>query len=183
MKTLKQAVRLRQSVFDADRRDTVLDLTDLLEGRIDPAGFFQENFLTGGMESLFQQAFRRFSGRSANGVVKLTQAMGGGSHKAPLFTVSWPTGEFGGMGLEGAVKLGFRKELAAVDDPAERKKLFEYMVARAYERGSALNTATHFEIDDVIDPADSRAWVTSLLRSVSPPAARKHKKRPCVDVW
>lgn len=78
MKTLKQAVRLRQSVFDSDRRDTVLDLTDLLQGRIDPAGFFKENFITGGMEALFQQAFRRLSGRSANGVIKLTQAMGGG---------------------------------------------------------------------------------------------------------
>ena len=90
----------------------------------------------------------------------------GGSHKAPLFTVSWPTGEFGGMGLEGAVKLGFRKELAAVEDPAERKQLFDHMVARAYEHGKALNTATHFEIDDVIDPADSRQWIMNALRSV-----------------
>src|SRR5205814_8019686 len=78
------------------------------------------------------------------------QAMAGGSFKAPLFTVSWPTGEFGGMGLEGAVKLGYRKELAAIDDPAERNTLFQHMVARAYEHGKALNTATHFEIDDVI---------------------------------
>jgi acetyl/propionyl-CoA carboxylase alpha subunit/acetyl-CoA carboxylase carboxyltransferase component len=111
------------------------------------------------------------------------QAMGGGSHKAPLFTVAWPTGEFGGMGLEGAVKLGFRKELAAIEDPAERNQLFEHMVARAYEHGQALNTAAHFEIDDVIDPADSRQWVTSLLRSAPPPAVRTHKKRPCVDTW
>ncbi len=111
------------------------------------------------------------------------QAMGGGSHKAPLFTVSWPTGEFGGMGLEGAVKLGFRKELAAVEDPAERKKLFEYMVGRAYEHGKALNVGTHFEIDDVIDPAESRHWILTALRSVPPPAPRTHKKRPCVDTW
>jgi acetyl-CoA carboxylase carboxyltransferase component len=111
------------------------------------------------------------------------QAMGGGSHKAPLFTVSWPTGEFGGMGLEGAVKLGFRKELAAVEDPAERKKLFEYMVGRAYEHGKALNVGTHFEIDDVIDPAESRHWILSALRSVPPPAPRTHKKRPCIDTW
>ena len=61
------------------------------------------------------------------------QAMAGGSFKAPLFTVAWPTGEFGGMGLEGAVRLGFRKELAAVEDDAERQALFEKMVARAYE--------------------------------------------------
>jgi acetyl/propionyl-CoA carboxylase alpha subunit/acetyl-CoA carboxylase carboxyltransferase component len=111
------------------------------------------------------------------------QAMGGGSHKAPLCTVSWPTGEFGGMGLEGAVKLGFRKELAAVEDAEERKRLFEHIVAKAYEHGKALNTATYFEIDDVIDPADSRHWVISLLRSAPPPAARTHKRRPCVDTW
>ncbi len=111
------------------------------------------------------------------------QAMGGGSHKAPLCTVSWPTGEFGGMGLEGAVKLGFRKELAAVEDADERKKLFEHIVAKAYEHGQALNTATYFEIDDVIDPADSRRWVINLLRSAPPPAPRTHKKRPCVDTW
>jgi acetyl-CoA carboxylase carboxyltransferase component/biotin carboxyl carrier protein len=111
------------------------------------------------------------------------QAMAGGSHKATVFTVSWPTGEFGGMGLEGAVKLGFRNELAAIDDAAERKQLFDHMVARAYAHGKALNTATHFEIDDVIDPADSRPWVLAALRSAPPPAPRAHKKRPCVDTW
>ena len=111
------------------------------------------------------------------------QAMAAGSFKAPLFTVAWPTGEFGGMGLEGAVKLGFRKELAAVEDAAERKLLFDHMVARAYEHGKGLNMGAHFEIDDVIDPADSRRWVTSALRSTPPPARRIHKKRPCVDTW
>jgi len=111
------------------------------------------------------------------------QAMAGGSHKAPLFTVSWPTGEFGGMGLEGAVKLGFRKELAAIADPEERKQLFEHMVARAYQHGQALNTASHFEIDDVIDPAESRQWILNALRSSPPPAPRTQKKRPCVDTW
>jgi acetyl-CoA carboxylase carboxyltransferase component len=111
------------------------------------------------------------------------QAMAGGSHKAPLFTVAWPTAEFGGMGLEGAVKLGFRKELAAIEDAAERKKLFDHMVARAYEHGKALNTASHFEIDDVIDPAESRRWIMSLLESVPPPRPRTGKKRPCVDTW
>ena len=111
------------------------------------------------------------------------QAMAGGSFKAPLFTVAWPTGEFGGMGLEGAVKLGFRKELAAVEDPAERKKLFEYMVARAYEHGKGLNMASHFEIDDVIDPAASRQLILNALRAAPPPAPRTPKKRPCVDTW
>ena len=111
------------------------------------------------------------------------QAMGGGSHKAPLFTVSWPTGEFGGMGLEGAVKLGFRKELASVEDPTERKKLFEYMVGKAYEHGQALNVASYFEIDDVIDPAESRQWVMNALRSCPPAIPRSGKRRPCVDTW
>src|SRR5205085_4976398 len=87
---------------------------------------------------------------------KPPQAMAGGGFRAPCFTVAWPTEEFGGMGLEGAVKLGYRKELAAVEDPAARKALFDQMVARAYEHGKALNTASHFEIDDVIDPVESR---------------------------
>jgi acetyl-CoA carboxylase carboxyltransferase component len=111
------------------------------------------------------------------------QAMAGGSFKAPHFTVSWPTGEFGGMGLEGAVKLGYRNELAAVDDPAERKTLFDQMVARMYERGKALNSASHFEIDDVIDPLESRKWIMAGLRSAPPPAPRTGKKRPCIDTW
>ena len=112
------------------------------------------------------------------------QAMAGGSFKAPIFTVAWPTGEFGGMGLEGAVKLGYRTELAAVDDPQEREQLFEQMVARMYQQGRALNTATYFEIDDVIDPAESRRWITTALASAPP--ARRHrrgKKRPCIDTW
>src|SRR4029077_442347 len=69
------------------------------------------------------------------------QAMAGGSFKAPLFTVSWPTGEFGGMGLEGAVRLGYRKELEAVADDDERNRLFEEMVARMYEHGKAVNAS------------------------------------------
>jgi acetyl/propionyl-CoA carboxylase alpha subunit/acetyl-CoA carboxylase carboxyltransferase component len=90
-------------------------------------------------------------------------AMAGGSFRAPQFTVAWPTGEIGGMGLEGAVRLGFSKELAAVTDPAERLQLFDKLVAAAYEHGKALRSATTFELDDVIDPADSRAWITRLL--------------------
>jgi acetyl-CoA carboxylase carboxyltransferase component len=111
------------------------------------------------------------------------QAMAGGSFKAPLFTVAWPTGEFGGMGLEGAVKLGFRKELAALEDPAQRKALFDKMVAAAYEQGKALSFATYFEIDDVIDPADSRARIVAALRAAPPPAPRTGKKRRNVDTW
>ncbi|MBT4642014.1 MAG: carbamoyl-phosphate synthase large subunit [Deltaproteobacteria bacterium] len=111
------------------------------------------------------------------------QGMAGGSQKAPFFTFSWPTGEFGGMGLEGAVKLGFRKELAAVEDPQERKELYEKMVAMAYQHGKAINMASHFEIDEVIDPADSRFVVIRGLQSVPAPEPRKGKKRPCIDTW
>ncbi|HVH07180.1 MAG TPA: carboxyl transferase domain-containing protein, partial [Myxococcota bacterium] len=111
------------------------------------------------------------------------QAMAGGSFHAPIFTVAWPTGEFGGMGLEGAVKLGYRKELAAILDPAERKALFDTMVARMYEVGKATSFATAFEIDDVIDPADSRPRILSALRAAPPPPQRTGKKRPCVDTW
>ncbi|BBZ44929.1 acetyl-CoA carboxylase family protein [Mycobacterium parmense] len=89
-------------------------------------------------------------------------AMAGGSFRAPQFTIAYPTGEIGGMGLEGAVRLGFSKELAALDDPAERAALFDRLVAAAYEHGKALRAATTFELDDVIDPADSRAWITRL---------------------
>ena len=110
------------------------------------------------------------------------QTMAGGTFKAPLFCVSWPTGEVGGMGLEGAVRLGYRNELAAIEDEAEREAAFAQMVEAAYEHGKALNSATHFEIDDVIDPADSRRWIATLLDA--PPAPpRPGKKRPLVDTW
>ncbi|WP_292991033.1 carboxyl transferase domain-containing protein [Mycobacterium sp.] len=90
-------------------------------------------------------------------------AMAGGSFHAPLFTVAWPTGEIGGMGLEGAVRLGFSKELAAVEDPTERQELFDKLVEAAYQHGKALTSATTFELDDVIDPADTRGWIVRLL--------------------
>jgi acetyl-CoA carboxylase carboxyltransferase component len=109
--------------------------------------------------------------------------MAGGSFHASVFAISWPTGEFGGMGLEGQVKLGRRKELAAIDDPDERLKTYETYVAQMYERGKALNTASLFELDNVIDPAETRKWVISGLNSVPPPAPRTGKKRPFVDGW
>ena len=111
------------------------------------------------------------------------QAMAAGSFHAPFLALSWPTGEFGGMGLEGAVKLGYRKELAAVEDPAERMARYEEMVAAMYEQGKALNTATVFEIDDVIDPADTRRRIVEGLRACPPPEPRRGKKRPCIDTW
>ena len=90
-------------------------------------------------------------------------AMAAGGFHAPLFTVTWPTGEFGAMGLEGAVKLGFRKELEAVAEGAERQTLYEKLVARQYESGSAINMATTLEIDAVIDPAQTRQWIAQGL--------------------
>jgi acetyl-CoA carboxylase carboxyltransferase component len=111
------------------------------------------------------------------------QTMAGGSFKAPLFCVAWPTGEVGGMGLEGAVRLGFRRELEAIDDPAERERAFDQMVAAAYEHGKAIESATTFEIDDVIDPADSRRWIVRAFASAPAPPPRPGKKRPFVDTW
>jgi acetyl-CoA carboxylase carboxyltransferase component/biotin carboxyl carrier protein len=111
------------------------------------------------------------------------QAMAGGDMKEPYFTVAWPTAEFGGMGLEGQVKLGFRNELAAIEDPDERVARYNELVAAAYERGSALNAGVSFAVDDVIDPADSRRWISSALGSVPPPQPRQGKKRPNVDTW
>ena len=110
------------------------------------------------------------------------QAMMAGSTKAPLACVAWPTGEFGGMGLEGAVRLGYRNELAAITDPIEREATFQQMVDRMYEHGKALSVSTHFEIDDVIDPADTRRWINAVFES-APVATRHGKKRPNVDTW
>ncbi len=109
------------------------------------------------------------------------QAMAGGSFKAPLFTIAWPTAEFGGMGLEGAVRLGMRRELEAIDDPGQRAQAFDAAVAAAYERGKGLNMAAYFEIDDVIDPADSRRWIATLFDSPRPEGTGK--RRPYVDAW
>ncbi|MEY2423511.1 MAG: hypothetical protein QOI95_3578 [Acidimicrobiaceae bacterium] len=111
------------------------------------------------------------------------QSMAGGSFRAPVFTVAWPTGEFGGMGLEGAVQLGYRRELDAIEDPEAREVEYQRLVARAYEAGKALNTATYFEIDDVIDPVDSRRRIVNALRASPPLPHREGKKRPFIDTW
>ncbi|HXB63936.1 MAG TPA: carboxyl transferase domain-containing protein [Solirubrobacteraceae bacterium] len=112
------------------------------------------------------------------------QAMAGGGFKAPLFTIAWPTSEFGGMGLEGAVRLGMRRELDAIEDGQERERVFEQLVAAAYERGEGVNMAAYGEIDDVIDPADSRRWIATLFDERSGVWwQRAGKKRPHVDAW
>lgn len=111
------------------------------------------------------------------------QAMARGSFHTNDMTIAWPTGEFGGMGLEGAVRLGYRKELDAVTDEAERAELEAMLIARAYENGSALNTASHMEIDDVIDPADTRARILSVIGDTKSWRLREGKKRPMIDTW
>jgi acetyl/propionyl-CoA carboxylase alpha subunit/acetyl-CoA carboxylase carboxyltransferase component len=110
-------------------------------------------------------------------------AMTGGSYPASVFAVAWPTGEFGGMGLEGSVKLGYRNELTAITDPAARKAKFDEMVAAAYEQGKALNQASTYHIDQVIDPADTRRWIVAGLRSLPPAKPRLEKKLRWIDAW
>jgi len=93
------------------------------------------------------------------------QAMSAGSFHAPFFAIAWPTAEFGGMGLEGAVRLGYKKELEAQPTPQEKQQLYDKLVAHAYERGKALSMASVFEIDAVIDPKDSRTWILQALKA------------------
>lgn len=109
-------------------------------------------------------------------------AMAGGSLHESFFTVAWPTGEFGAMGLEGAVKLGFRKELEAVSDPAEKQTLYEKLVKESYQRGKALSAAAALEFDEVIDPKDSRKWIVNALESIAK-ETYKHKGNRFVDSW
>ena len=108
------------------------------------------------------------------------QAMAGGSFHQPFFTIAWPTAEMGPMGLEGAVHLGFRKELEAAPDEESRRQLFEELVARMYEKGKAVSVASNFEIDAVIDPMETRSWLLRGLRSAGP---RRGPRRHYVDVW
>ncbi|OYX69877.1 MAG: hypothetical protein B7Y81_13070, partial [Caulobacter sp. 32-67-35] len=108
------------------------------------------------------------------------QAMAGGSFHSPAFIAAWPTGEFGGMGLEGAVKLGYRKELEALSDPAEQKALYDQLVARLYAAGKATSMAAALEIDAVIDPADTRRWLVGGLDAAAG-SARPWAVR--VDSW
>lgn len=91
--------------------------------------------------------------------------MAAGGFHAPVFTVAWPTGEFGAMGLEGAVRLGFRKELEALPEGTERDALFAKLLAKSYANGEAMHMAATLEIDAVIDPADTRAWLARGLAS------------------
>ena len=108
------------------------------------------------------------------------QAMVGGSVHAPEFTVAWPTGEFGSMGFEGLVRLGYRKELASIADAGERDRYFEQQLALLRDRSKAVNAASHFELDDVIDPAATRSWIVSGLKAAR---TRETAPEPYLDPW
>ncbi len=111
------------------------------------------------------------------------QAMTAGSFHNPFFTIAWPSAEFGAMGLEGAVRLGYRKELEAISDLQERQAKFEEMVKAAYQQGKAINMASYLEIDEVIDPLETRLWIIQGLRSIPAAVASEGKRRPFIDPW
>ena len=108
-------------------------------------------------------------------------AMAGGGFRSANFTISWPSGEFGPMGLEGAIRLGFKKELEALPDGPERRALYDQLVAQAYERGHALSVAAVGEIDAVIDPAQTRQWIVQGMASAA--LRGRRPRRGFVDAW
>jgi acetyl-CoA carboxylase carboxyltransferase component len=110
-------------------------------------------------------------------------AMTAGSSQASFFIVAWPSAEFGAMGLEGAIKLAYRKEMAAIEDPAARKAWFDDMVTKSYEENKALSSATFLEVDDVIDPCETRRWIIRGLKSVPRPKRTSDRKVTRVDLW
>jgi acetyl-CoA carboxylase carboxyltransferase component len=111
------------------------------------------------------------------------QAMLGAGALVGFFAVAWPTAEFAGMNIEGAVKLGYRKELLAIEDPEERRREFERRTAIAYDSAKAVNAVAGGGIDDVIDPADTRRWIANALKRVPPSPPRTTKKYPYIDTW
>jgi acetyl-CoA carboxylase carboxyltransferase component len=113
------------------------------------------------------------------------QAMAMGSFHVPQFTIAWPTGEFGPMGLEGAVRLGYSKELeqAGPEGSEKREALFNKLLSAMYESGKALNVAMYHEIDAVIDPRDTRKWITSGIRPMPTGKKGGKGKRPFIDTW
>lgn len=110
-------------------------------------------------------------------------AMVGGNAHEQMFAVAWPTGHFGKMGLEGYVTLAYRKELAAIADPAARKHRIEEMVAAMHEKGTALNTAPFLSIDDVIDPAETRRWLITGLTTARQQRGDSNLRPEPQDIW
>ena len=111
------------------------------------------------------------------------QAMVGGSLHEPLLTVAWPSAHLGPMGLEGAVRLGMRKDLEAIADEAEREQRVRELTAMAERNARALNAATLFELDDVIDPAETRSLIASTLAAATAHASASEPGRRFVDTW
>lgn len=112
------------------------------------------------------------------------QAMAGGSFKVPVATVAWPTAELGAMGFEGAVQLGYRQELEAITDPAERRERFQALLENYQEQGKAIHAASVFEIDDVIDPALTRSWVINALTGAGTSSKDPTPgRRRLIDTW
>ena len=113
------------------------------------------------------------------------QAMAGGNFRVPDAIVAWPTAQFGAMGPEGAVTLGYRRELDAIADPQRRRERFDELLAGYVAHGSAVNAASVFELDDVIDPADTRAWIRDTLTRRAPPPRDPEPRRPRrrIDTW
>jgi len=104
--------------------------------------------------------------------------MAGGALAAGGLTIAWPTGEFGGMGLEGAVRLGYRRELEAITDPSERESRYQALVASMYAAGKAISIARALEIDAVIDPAETRRWIAQALAGAAP-----QRNPRMIDSW
>jgi acetyl/propionyl-CoA carboxylase alpha subunit len=154
-----------------------------------------------GLESEATATVRRFSRMmllGANATVPIVMivtrkayglgamGMAGGDVRVPIATMSWPTGEFGGMGLEGFVRLAYRAELAAIEDEAVRQARYQELLDAMYAQGRALNVATVFEIDDVIDPADTRRFIVSALQiaeNTQSRPANEASARVLVEPW
>ena len=111
-----------------------------------------------------------------------SMAMAGGSLHSSFFTVAWPTGEFGAMGLEGAVTLGFKKELVNANNEEEKSALYNKLLDKMYEKGKAISAASFLEFDEVIDPKDTRKWITTALQSI-PQDSYRNKRNRYIDSW
>ena len=109
-------------------------------------------------------------------------AMAGGSFHQSFLTLAWPSGEFGAMGLEGAVKLGFKKELEAAKNETEKNQRYTALVEQAYEKGKAINAAETFEFDEVIDPTMTRNRIATALAFCENKSQKKPQKR-YIDSW
>ena len=111
------------------------------------------------------------------------QAMLGAGALVGFFSVAWPTAEFAGMNIEGAVKLGYRRELMAIEEPEQRLAEFQRRTAIAYDNARAVNAVMGGGIDDELDPADTRRWIANGLKRLPPVPPRTAKKYPYVDPW